>query len=249
MISPLTSRALNRRMAGAGLTRRGGRGGSGGGVAFNPASLSPYIWIEADSGITQVANRISAWASKVNGINYVQAIGAQQMLYVASDAGYNNLPTARVDGAGVNMPATVSLPLPFSTFEYGQYDSGTYHNTVQTSGANIAALWERSAGNQAHFAFDGVTAASTPTIADAASAKRSLYRGVSAAKSVSLRRNAGAASTAVNNGIAAGPWNVHRLGYASTAQICTVAASFVFTRELTAAEVVSLHAWCVARYG
>lgn len=238
---------MNRR-----LGRRVARGAGG---AFSPSRLSPYIWLEADSGITETSNRISLWTSRVNGFGLAQGTGANQPLYVPSDAAYNNRPTVHMDSAVTAKyleTYVASIVGDWSTFEFGQHEGvGTNTHALRDSLVTGHEYnWQRSAAKQQFLAYDGASTA-TPEIDDAASEKRSLYRGILAAsETVTLVRNGGTPVTGVATGApVATTMNQVGVGYSATAQVQTVAAYFVFRRELSASERTRLHAWCVAKYG
>lgn len=83
MLAPLTSRAFNRRMAGAGLMRRAARGG-GGRFREAPDSVANLLaWWRADSGIA-VGAGVSAWTSRVNGHVLTQDVTAKQPLHTTA---------------------------------------------------------------------------------------------------------------------------------------------------------------------
>lgn len=230
-------------------TRRNARGGST--PRFNPLQLGPYIWVEADSGVTQVANRISATVSKVTSISYLQATGANQPLYTAADASFNNLPTIGIDGAARYMQATgLSIPYPFSVFEFGSHNSaGTTYASVIGNGALIGQAWEYVAGVAKHLASDG-TLSRGAEIADAQTTKRSMYMGCSTGKVSTVIRNAG---TPVVGSLSTAPtgstMNFSNIGHTSLANIRTVAVHMIFRYELSTAQVAKLHNWFVAKYG
>jgi len=55
-------------------------------------------WYKADEGITEVANRISAWADQSgNAFHLAQATAGNKPLYVSSDADINNMPLVSFD--------------------------------------------------------------------------------------------------------------------------------------------------------
>lgn len=230
--------------------RRNARGGNQTAGAINPASLSPYVHLEADTGVTQVANRISSFISKTNAIDFAQASGPAQILYTAADASFNNLPTFSVDGAARYLEAAVSVPLPFSVFEYGSH-TGTGSWTCGLFGAVGEAESNWAAGNMRGYAIEYAgSSALTPTLADADSQKRSMYKGCAASTVITMRRNAGTPVSAANVGLGGSPTHtLARVGWSALALQQTLAVYLIFTRELTSAEQAGIHRWCVAKYG
>ncbi len=216
---------------------------------FRPESLGSYLWFEADSGITQTADRISAYASKTSSKTFTQGTGANQPLYIASDAAYNNKPIIQIDDGDRSLICnTVSIPFPMSTFEYGEY-SATGSWASEFSGAGgTQVLWNRSGGVNNVYATNAGSVTG-PSITDA-TAKRSLYRGMAVDTTCTLIRNNGTPVTGTNAKLpVAATMVVARIGFPGSAVVGKQAAYFVFTRELTAAEITNLHAWCVAKYG
>lgn len=85
---------MNRRL---GFRSARGRAGadSGGTRSFSPLDLSPLAWYRADPiAITLNGSDVSAWADQSgNGHHLLQATPANQPLYTAADANFNNQPS------------------------------------------------------------------------------------------------------------------------------------------------------------
>lgn len=232
--------------------RRRGRGG--GALPWNPSRLAPYLWLDPGAGITAPGDRVSTWVDKVGGVSLSEA--TNQLLYNATDAAYKNQPTVQCDAANRTISGSgISVPFPFSTFEYGEYSSGTYANVLSNSVTGyISALWQRSAGSFTLLATNAGGSANTPSIADTAAEKRSLYRGAAADGTYTLIRTKGtSAATTASGSNARAPTsstaNAVRIFYNASAAQGKLALYMIFRRELTADEVQRLHNWCVAKYG
>ena len=96
MLTPLTSRAFGRRMAGAGLVRRQARGG-GGARSIDAAilALAPYSFVEADYySVDGVSGNVAAFLDKVPAGTGIKAIDPTHALSQATSALQIALPTA-----------------------------------------------------------------------------------------------------------------------------------------------------------
>jgi len=92
---PLTSRAFNRRMAGAGLARRTARGGGGGRIEDMITNLLPYSFFESDYySIDGVSGKVSAFLDKVKPATGIKAITAAHAMAQATSGNQVVLPTA-----------------------------------------------------------------------------------------------------------------------------------------------------------
>lgn len=94
----LTSRALNRRMAGAGLMRRPARGGGGVNRPIPQQVPGLFAWWDAGSGIT-IETGVSVWTDRHGGHVLAQGTAANQAAYSAAHASMNSKPALTFDGA------------------------------------------------------------------------------------------------------------------------------------------------------
>lgn len=101
-------------------------------TAYSPTYLSGIAhWYRADQGIT-IATGVSQWNDLIGTSHLLQATGANQPAYNATDAAYNNQPT--VQSTAVNMfmaAAGVVTSQPFTLWMVGQ---------INTSGMVVLAL-------------------------------------------------------------------------------------------------------------
>lgn len=83
-----------------------------------PADLAGCVlWLRSDLGVTKDgSNRVSSWADKSGQENnFVQTVGANQPLYVASDSNFNNNPSINFDTIDANMMASKTEVYPTQT--------------------------------------------------------------------------------------------------------------------------------------
>lgn len=78
-------------------------------------SVSIVEWWRADSGVSQVANAVSQWTGKVNGTQLIQATGANQPTFAATNAAFNGQPTISGDGTNDELVASLAIPAPSTT--------------------------------------------------------------------------------------------------------------------------------------
>lgn len=225
----------------------------GGESQFDPSSLTPYFWFESDSGITEAGNRISAWASRVNGFVPAQGAGANQPLYVPVDAAYNNKPTVHLDDINRFLAAgSLALSFPSSTFIYGEVFGVGLYGPGLLGVPTSYAIQFRSGADAQLYAADLAGATYAPTLADASGQKRSLYIGMPVSKNVTMTRNASATIVTNNPDLPVGLAALDALYIGFVAALTNtqkIAAYLGFQRELTPGEVTQLHEYCVAKYG
>lgn len=116
----------------------GARGGGGG---FTPAALSGVAhWYRADQGITLNAGNVAQWNDLVGSAHLVQATGANQPAYNATDAAYNNQPTIQASATGHYLAAAgVSSLQPMTLWIIGQNSpASTVLVALSTSGPWVA---------------------------------------------------------------------------------------------------------------
>lgn len=112
------------------MSRRDGqriqRRNSVSGLAFTPKALPGLIsWYRADLGVT-IATGVSAWADQSGaGNTAVQATGANQPAFNASNAGFNGRPT--ITGTlNQSLSATVATPNPLTLFVVGTLSASSF---------------------------------------------------------------------------------------------------------------------------
>jgi hypothetical protein len=88
-------------------------GGKRGSSQWSPLSLGPLAWYRSDLGVT-VATGVSEWQDQSgNGHHLVQAVGANQPAYSASDADFGGKPSVTFDGVNDALnEAAYNLILP-----------------------------------------------------------------------------------------------------------------------------------------
>jgi len=157
MPTPLTSRAFNRRMAGAGLMRRPARGGGGKASAAAlelPQTIADLItWWRGDTvtfaGTQADGEKLSGASNKVNpaSANLAQGTSANQPRWRAADATMNNQPTFGMvitSAFATVLPAPSTAQTHFGCGYYTDDGSGVVAFCGQTiAGANASGtdLW------------------------------------------------------------------------------------------------------------
>ena len=107
-----------------------GGGQGGGAVAFTPKAIAGLqLWLRADLGITLNVAAVSAWADQ-SGVgdanrNAVQATGALQPAFTASNASYNNKPTVTASGSQLLQTGTwlAGIAPPITAYVVGHTTS------------------------------------------------------------------------------------------------------------------------------
>lgn len=101
------------RRPGAGPSRRSGFRGIGGSSAAAslgvPADIDNlHSWWRADTGITTEGGAVSTWAPRVGSFSLTQGTGSAQPTHITSNAAFNNQPSVSFDGGDSVNAATAS---------------------------------------------------------------------------------------------------------------------------------------------
>lgn len=66
---------------------------------FSPADLEPFLWLKADEGVVESGGSVSQWTDQgTNGNDLVQAAGANQPVYTASNGDFDSKPSVDFNG-------------------------------------------------------------------------------------------------------------------------------------------------------
>lgn len=272
---PLTSRAFNRRMAGAGLMRRPARGG--GRIENMILKISPYSFVEADYySIDGVSGKVSAFLDKVRPGTGIKAITPGHAFAQATSANQVVIPTATATlggrlAANFNAAPYYVSNSPASSWRaahngngftsFAVFDRTTITGiqrawSTYTDAAAQGATWVSVSGAPYCAAYNGTTITiSANTTGDTTGPT---YVGTSIADAdtpeATLYRRSSAIATANNTaGFNAGdPVGTMTLG-ASTNGAQTlnayVAMWLFFDRVLSAADLAVVRAYIAAKYG
>jgi hypothetical protein len=117
--------------------------------SFDPSKLTNVAhWYRADQGITLNAGNVAQWNDLVGTAHLVQATGANQPAYNATDAGYGNQPTVQSTAVGKRMiAAAIASSQPLSIWVVG--DCQTDNAVLFSAGTSAASppKISRVAGN------------------------------------------------------------------------------------------------------
>lgn len=110
-------RLMSRGRRGGGFSRRGSPGGS-----FDPSKLSGIAhWYRADASDITIATGVSQWRDRIGTAHLVQATGANQPAYNASDAAYGGQPTVQSTATNMFLSVSVALARPFAIWIVGEF--------------------------------------------------------------------------------------------------------------------------------
>lgn len=170
MRSPLTSRALNRRMAGAGGMRRPGRGGEGGGAPVDPVDPTLY-GVETLTTANFYSTAANAGEAGIAGgfgiaVFYVlTALSAGARFLTAkysASAGYDFRINVNVLQTFIHnsVPSLVAGP----TFTFTAPDVGVVQLSIMQTTGSVLRLYHARAEQGSGVAFTGLTASSAAQV-------------------------------------------------------------------------------------
>jgi hypothetical protein len=101
------------------------------------------FWLEG-SRLVQAANRVSQWSDSIGTYNFTEAVGANQPLYTAALAAFNNRPGVTFDNTDTRLRAGSSTSLRH-VFIVGYYPNATF--------GGVRLLMQRNPGGAGHHLF------------------------------------------------------------------------------------------------
>lgn len=215
---------------------------SSAGQRYSPSQLAGIQrWYRADLGVT-LATGVSQWNDQIGSAHLVQATGADQPTYNASDASYNNRPTIQSTATTQNLVAAgVTTTQPFTLWIVGQSNSSAQ---VLLSFAAGAPYIVNSSGNGAMFAGSVLNSSISIT------SKRAIlatFNGASSFIGVDNWLTGGTSGAAgASNGTDLGAFSQTDGLFGSRGKLAEI---IVQTGTPTASEKTAMAAYFLARYG